>query len=437
MNTVNTTGLTWGMAAGKLAVAALLFFTSGCSQHYDALTSSGMPQPVFKNGMSAPASEQFWSGVKPVSTLPVAHYKLGSHYQKSGKHALAIEEFIKAIKLDKGYVLAYNGLGVSYDALKDCQKAKQAYSNALLYGPAKAYLYNNLGYSRLLCNDPEHALGFFTRAAELDKTNARIHNNLVLAQLRVGHQIPANNQLSQENPPIQPGEQAVAAISNEQPVQVSQAEAAATQPEAPETPVRPDPGQQPTPDQALQSEVNRSDINADMPATAVTDTSTEDDADHADAAVEVSMTTAIPILSPGKSKKHMKQVRNLEQRDLPFCGIEVSNGNGVTGMAGKGAGYFRSLGFSVGRITNASHFNYESSKIYYQEGYLEIAKAIAELVPGPQELELVENLGRAGIGVKLLLGRDMAAMQFPENLAKNPGEQVKVSELLSLARADQ
>ncbi len=142
-------------------------------------------------------------------------------------------------------------------------------------------------------------------------------------------------------------------------------------------------------------------------------------------------------LTPEKTKIRPEPVSNQEKRELSFCGIEVSNGNGVTGMAGKGAGYFRSLGFTVGRITNAPHFTYESSKIYYQEGYLEIAKAIAEIVPGPQELEMVEDLGRAGIGVRLLLGRDMAAIQFPENLAKNPGEQEKINELLSLARAGQ
>lgn len=422
------------MVAGKLAVTTLLIFTVSCSAHQRDLTSSAMPQPIFKNGMSAPASEKFWSGVKPLSTLPASHYKLGRYYQKSGKHALAIEEFIKAIKLDKGYVLAYNGLGVSYDALKDCEKAKQAYSNALLYGPAMAYLYNNLGYSRLLCDDPDQAVGFFSRAAELDKSNNRIHNNLTLAQLRLGHQVPVNKQLSQEDPAVQPVGQEVAAISSKQTAQISQADTVASRPEVPYRPV---PVQQQVFDKALRTESSHTDSKADTPALAVTDNNTGEDDGQADAATEVTKAAAVASPIPEKTKIRPEPVRNQKKRKLSFCGIEVSNGNGVTGMAGKGASYFRSLGFTVGRITNAPRFTYESSKIYYQKGYLDIAKAIAEIVPGPQKLEMVEDLGRAGIGVRLLLGRDMAAMQFPENLAEIlHGEQEKINELLSLARGD-
>lgn len=417
-----------------MAVATFLISTVSCSAHQSDHTSSGMPQPIFKNGMSAPASEKFWAGVKPLSTLPASHYKLGRYYQKSGKHALAIEEFIKAIKLDKGYVLAYNGLGVSYDALKDCEKAKQAYSNALLYGPAMAYLYNNLGYSRLLCDDPEHAVGFFTRAAELDATNYRIHNNLTLAQLRLGRQVPADNKLSQEDPTGQPTGQKVAVIPGGQPAKISQAKATASWPMMP---YRTIPNQQQTPDKALRTESSHTDNKADTPVIAVVDSNTGEDDDQANAAAEITKAAAAVSLTPEKTKIRPEPVGKQEKRQLSFCGIEVSNGNGVTGMAGKSAGYFRSLGFSVGRITNAPHFNHESSKIYYQEGYLEIAKAIAEIVPGPQELEIVDDLGRAGIGIRLVLGRDMAAIQFPENLAKNPGEQEKINELLSLARVGQ
>jgi hypothetical protein len=98
--------------------------------------------------------------------------------------------------------------------------------------------------------------------------------------------------------------------------------------------------------------------------------------------------------------------------------IEVSNGNGVTGMAGKSADYFRRLGFSVGRITNAKDFRFHDSIIFYEEGYLQVAKQLAEVTPGVQMIEKVDSLGGRSIGVKILLGKDLANTQFPDKLPR-------------------
>ena len=97
--------------------------------------------------------------------------------------------------------------------------------------------------------------------------------------------------------------------------------------------------------------------------------------------------------------------------------IEVSNGNGVTGMATRSAAYFKKQGQNVRRITNAKNFGFKDSIVFYREGYLREAYKIALMVPGYQKMKRVESLGRSEITIKLLLGKDMAPLQFPESMA--------------------
>ncbi len=99
--------------------------------------------------------------------------------------------------------------------------------------------------------------------------------------------------------------------------------------------------------------------------------------------------------------------------------IEVSNGNGVTGMAGRSADFFRSHGFTVGRITNAEYFHFHHSTVFYREGYLRVAEELARITPGVQAIEKVDSLGRSSIGVRILLGKDLANIEFPEGYAQN------------------
>lgn len=421
MRVTNKNVQTWAISVSKdVVLCTLLIFAGGCSASHDKSTSFGPPPVVMKNGLNQEARDRFWSGVKPLSSLHESHYRLGRYYQKSGKHQLAIDEFKKAIKLEKGYVLAYNGLGMSYDALKDCRNAQLAYSNALLHGPDTAYLYNNLGCSRLLCDDPEHAIWFFTRAAELDKTSVRTHNNLMLAELRFKQQPPKKNQLSESAPLVKPVEQ---------PPQVS-----GTEPAVPG--IGSDPLQAvlgpPAPANLLLPESrNSADIKPSITPVVMTSKKLITN-DGEPEVVPVGIPKRARILTIAPLKIQSQNQYGKPDQDISLCKMEVSNGNGITGMADRSAGYFRNLGFTVGRITNASHFKYESSRIYYQGRYLDIAKAVAGVVPVSLKFEQVEDLGRAGVGVRLLLGRDMAAIQFPDNLTQKIGKQETKGKLLAI-----
>jgi hypothetical protein len=97
-------------------------------------------------------------------------------------------------------------------------------------------------------------------------------------------------------------------------------------------------------------------------------------------------------------------------------GIEVSNGNGTTGMARKVRDYLKTRGLEVSRLTNANHFNHRVSKIYYQEGYEEAASHLAGQLPAVDGMEETKPFDRPHIKIKLLIGKDLVPHQ--RSLAK-------------------
>lgn len=86
--------------------------------------------------------------------------------------------------------------------------------------------------------------------------------------------------------------------------------------------------------------------------------------------------------------------------------VEVSNGNGVNGMAARVREYLRGRGGSVVRLTNAEHFQYEHSVIYYRSGRRQQLEGLMATLP-LQNVSLLESDElAANVDVRVLLGRD-------------------------------
>ena len=103
--------------------------------------------------------------------------------------------------------------------------------------------------------------------------------------------------------------------------------------------------------------------------------------------------------------------------------IEISNGNGVRHMARNVGTYLNPKGFNANRITNANHFNYPETKIYYQKGYEQDALRLAKEIPGPQKMAQVIELNQMMKGViKVLIGKDIVPFHehIISNLKSNP-----------------
>lgn len=80
-------------------------------------------------------------------------------------------------------------------------------------------------------------------------------------------------------------------------------------------------------------------------------------------------------------------------------------------MARRISYYLKGRGIFVNRLTNADHFKYSETKIYYQPGWDETANRVAEKLPVPQKIEERKGFDRPNINIKVLLGQDI----IPQN----------------------
>jgi len=101
--------------------------------------------------------------------------------------------------------------------------------------------------------------------------------------------------------------------------------------------------------------------------------------------------------------------------------LEVSNGNGVTGMAKKVANFLHVDGLPTARLTNQKPYQLPTSQIQYREGYQAEALRLKSSLPNPSALIQSEGL-RVDIDVRLVLGKDAIA-----NLSQFENGKVKVA----------
>ncbi len=88
--------------------------------------------------------------------------------------------------------------------------------------------------------------------------------------------------------------------------------------------------------------------------------------------------------------------------------VEVSNGNGVTGLAKRLAVRLGSERVRTVRLTNQRPFNQARTEVQYREGYVDAASALAQRLEHPAALVPSKALA-PGVDVRLVLGRDLRA----------------------------
>lgn len=341
----------------------LLFLSTGCSHHGSQYSFFNMVSPEKRTLENRAAAEKFWNSIRPVSTLPTSHYKLGQYYLHQKKYNKAIDEFSKAIWNDPSFCKAYNGLGISYDALKECEKAEETYEKALVCDPEEAYLYNNYAYSSLLCGNHVKGLALLRKAENLSEGNARIRidHNIKLAQAMIDREVRE----AYKKPP-----ETDIQLTDNQP-EVQQERGAGTI----------------FPSQNRKKLFLQDSFGSEQ---------------------------VIVKFFAGRTKNIIiEDGMEIPPRFLNSV-IELLNGNGMKGMAAKSASYLNGHGFQIQNIANASHFEFKESVIYYRPGYLQIAKDIAGVIPGAQEIQRIEFLGLSSTGVRVILGQDLVNMRFPE-----------------------
>ena len=353
------------------------------------------------------ASAEPWT-VKPMSSIkhssdkPEAMYQLGRYYQGQNRHDLAISAYLRAIAVDGGYVEARNGLGVIYSMQGKHDEAAEAFKAAVQQAPKASHIYSNLGYAYYAQGLYAESIAALEQATALDPANQRALNNLGLAYAKAGNPDGSKLAFAKADSAQSAARAVAAAKAAQQDADARSISNAAVDYGAPAAA-----SSMPVPQPYLQT---------------LTPT-------HAGGIISQASTgTAVPVAeSRVKAVKVAPYVYELREQyvepaqvaaaaskpvtdgklDAGTSRIEVSNGNGITGMAKKVGQFLHGGGYPAARLTNQKPFQVMLTQIQYRDGYQAQALRLQSSMPGRPELAQSNDM-RTDIGVRLVLGKDMA-----------------------------
>ena len=420
-------------------------FALSCSAPSRTLPWPHATDPAKQNSKAGEqAIGQFMSRVRPSSGRAEAHYLLGCYYQERGRHAEALESFRKALSVDPGFAKAYNALGVSYDTLRDYPKAVESYQKALELDASLGYVYNNLGYSYLLQRKAKEAIATLEKAISLNPEDKRFHNNLGLAHALEGNLDQALSEFKQageeavahynvarfyqttglyslarfhyeaalaldpsltharlalktadaltrifqpeDRDSSEKREEAAPGVIEETlappPVKLLPAHPRENTPSRVTEERLASPPVQLLP--AHQASVGTSVVARTEPVPKAGAGEAEAPKNpHAEQPVKAS--TAPPSQGVQSLPVELLVAPEAKSDLTPFSwkdiNVEISNGNGVEGMARRIGGYLKSKGVPVTRLTNCSHFRHTETRIFHQQGVDTAAQQVAAQFP--------------------------------------------------------
>jgi tetratricopeptide (TPR) repeat protein len=313
-----------------------------------ALSMAGCAIPIQKETQQPPA-------VQPVLSVHVGltaegMYRLGRYYEGQARFEPAINAYREAIRRDPLMVEAYTALGTSLAAQQRYDEAIHQLQAAVVLAPNAAHLHNNLGYAYLLSGQTEQAVKALEEAQRLDRTHARSAENLRIAQAKLGNSVL----------------QTVSSPSKTVP--------------------------SPSTAPAMQS--------VTMPG-------------QGTSLVEVAPQVFELRTSP--KPRHFEKIEAVplpplpepqpRATSVPSFKLEVSNGNGVLGLAKRVAGRLVDAGVRTARLTNQLPFNQPTTEIQYRAGYAAAAAALASKLQHPVQIKPKHDLA-SHIDVRLVLGKD-------------------------------
>jgi len=348
----------------KISLSALLIFLmSGCSV-IDFSNLFGTPDRDKALLKETEEIKEFISRVRPWPGNPRSHYLLACNYLRAGKSDDAVREFRKTILIDPLSAEAYNGLGMAHDQKGEYEKAAEFYRTAIKINPGLPYLHNNLGYSYTLQGKYELAIESFTRAIALNVKGQTARNNMALA-----HALAGRSDLDLREKPAETAGDVLPAGAED-----------AGKEEGPRDSIS----------EALQG-------------------------------IEAASTMKALVRAEEKmeQKKGPPARRSNTGAANPAIGIEVSNGNGINGMAKMVSLFLKDKGFKVGRLTNAGDFNFKKTRVYYRPGNGELAAKISKDLPGLHLARETGHFDREQIKIKIVIGKDL--VPYKEMLDRKAG----------------
>jgi lipoprotein NlpI len=113
-------------------------------------------------------------------------------------------------------------------------------------------------------------------------------------------------------------------------------------------------------------------------------------------------------VAKNKDLMDVLQNKNRQRSDTVIeVEIEVSNGNGVKGMASRLGSYLREKGFMVTRTKDANSFDHEKTKILYYSRHAQDVSRLLQELPGHFDKRNIIELEHSGNHIKIIIGKDM------------------------------
>jgi Flp pilus assembly protein TadD len=351
------------MNRNKIALLAGLCLLGACSSTQTSSQAALSVEPVMR--------------ITDAST-PQSQYRLGRYYQGQNRFDQAATAYRRALALDANYSEAHNALGVLYSRQQQYPEAVAEFTAALQSAPEAAHIHNNLGYTYYLQGEYDKAIAALRQAVALDVASVRARNNLEMAYAK-----------------LETGAPLVVARQDEVAQQAEPVPQAVQETAAPPESALPVAG---VPDAKPVMQESRGVIVRQTRPLEVT-------------VVQV----APPVYALQRVSQNTVAVTPMS---VP-AKLEISNGNGVEGLARRVGAHLRESGYASARLTNQKPFNVGVSQIQYRHGYEEAAEKLRAVVTGRVALVASENL-RSDIALKLLLGKDFSLQ--PPVFAQKTGE---------------
>lgn len=339
---------------------------------------------------AAPFTIKTTAVTKSSNDKPEAMYQLGRYYQGQNRFDEAVNAYLKALNADASFVEARNGLGVIYSRQGKYREAIEAFQAAIQQAPKAAHLYSNMGYAYYLQGQYAESVKALQQATALDPNNQRALNNLGQAYAKAGNTTQSALAFADAISAEKPANTVAAPVQN-MPANVTTIAAAA----AADAKVQ----KAPVPDtQTLAIPKDRGVIRTARTEPLVVPVVES-------RAKLVSLAPHVSELQVRPQSADMMQLASAEaEQALQKVRLEVANGNGVTGAAGKVGKFLRSQGYSAARLTNQKPFKTTATQIQYQSGYEAQAQLLqSKLLDAPKLVE--RNDLRAN--VRVVLGKDM------------------------------
>ncbi len=340
---------------------------------------------------------------KNSSDNPGSMYQMGRYYQGQNRFDQAISAYEKALAADSHFVEARNGLGVIYSRQGKYREAIEAFQTAIQQAPKAAHLYSNMGYAYYLQGHYAESVAALKQATVLDPTNQRALNNLGVAYAKAGSKDESALAFSQA---VNVSESLVTKPASESTVVRSAVASTASNASSDNDSSKVQPAVQ-----------NATVLNPELQALAISkDSSVIKPASNVTTVAHVDSRMQLVQLAPNVFELRVRQYSDVKPMqtalavDDPYnpkkSRVEVANGNGVAGMAGKVGQFLRNQGYPTARLTNQKPFQVRVTQIQYRDGHQAEAQLLQASLPEAPELVQRNDL-RADVGVRLVLGKDI------------------------------